>query len=449
MKWHHTILDEVVDFTNGGAWDQSEYTDEGIRVARVTNFINESIDLSDCKYLSHDSYSRYRKHELHEGDLVVATVGSHPSQPASAVGRPVRVPRSASGCLLNQNAVCIRPKRDNQLLKRYLFFFAKTDTFKHYILANARGAASQARMSIERMRQMPVMLPPIEMQRKIAGVLSAYDDLIENNTRRIAILEEMAQAIYREWFVNFRFPGHDKVKLINSPLGKIPEGWKPQTIGSTLDFHIGGGWGQDAADDEFTNPAFVIRGTDIPDARSLRVVECPLRLDTNSNIRTRKLRPNDLVFEVSGGSKGQPVGRCLFVSERLLKRFDGDVICASFCKVIRANSAILAPEILYHFLLESYTDGTIEQYEVQSTGIKNFKFTVFLESESLAVPPAQVQANFVGHVRPILDAVHALGKKNEILRNTRDLMLPKLISGQLDVEELDIETGEPLVEAEA
>jgi len=91
----------------------------------------------------------------------------------------------------------------------------------------------------------------------------------------------------------------------------------------------------------------------------------------------------------------------------------------------------------------------IEQYEVQSTGIKNFKFTVFLESESLAVPPAQVQANFVGHVRPILDAVHALGKKNEILRNTRDLMLPKLISGQLDVEELDIETGEPLVEAEA
>jgi type I restriction enzyme S subunit len=273
--------------------------------------------------------------------------------------------------------------------------------------------------------------------------------LIENNTRRIAILEQMAQSIYWEWFVNFRFPGHQNVKLVDTPLGKIPEGWKVETIGSTLDFHIGGGWGQETANDEFTNPAFVIRGTDIPDARSLRVVDCPLRFHTDSNIRTRKLRPNDLIFEVSGGSKGQPVGRCLFVSERLLKRFDSDVICASFCKVIRANPAILVPEILYHFLAECYTDGTIEQYEVQSTGIKNFKFMVFLESESLVVPVAEVQKNFVGHIRPILDAVHAFGKKNETLRQTRDLLLPKLISGQLDVEDLDIDTGEPLVEAEA
>jgi len=231
MNWRATILDEVVEFTNGGAWDQSEYTDEGIRVARVTNFVNESIDLSECKYLSHESFEKYQKHELHEGDLVVATVGSHPSQPASAVGRPIRVPRSASGCLLNQNAVCIRPKRNDELNQRFLFFFAKTDQFKQYILSNARGAANQARMSIERLRQMPLSLPPLTTQRKIAGILSAYDDLIENNTRRIAILEAMAQAIYREWFVEFRFPGHEKVKLVDSTLGKIPEGWKVSTLG--------------------------------------------------------------------------------------------------------------------------------------------------------------------------------------------------------------------------
>ena len=69
-------------------------------------------------------------------------------------------------------------------------------------------------------------MPPLPTQRKIASILSAYDDLIENNTRRIAILEEMAQAIYREWFVNFRFPGHENVKLVDSPLGQIPEGWE-------------------------------------------------------------------------------------------------------------------------------------------------------------------------------------------------------------------------------
>jgi type I restriction enzyme S subunit len=220
-----------------------------------------------------------------------------------------------------------------------------------------------------------------------------------------------------------------------------------QNIESTLSFQIGGGWGQEQASPEFPNPAFVIRGTDIPDARSLRVVNCPLRFHTDSNIRTRKLQANDLVFEVSGGSKGQPVGRCLFVSERLLRRFDNDLICASFCKLIRANTTVLASEILYHYVLDCYSNGTIEQYEVQSTGIKNFKFTVFIEKELLSIPPCNLQKAFVSNVRPILETIHIIGKKNEILRSTRDLLLPKLISGQLDVEDLDIDIGEQPVEA--
>ena len=126
MTWREMLLEDVAVFTNGGAWDQSEYTQDGIRVVRVTNFINNTIDLTDCKYLSLNSFERYKKHQLFEGDLVVATVGSHPSQPASAVGRPVRVPRSAHGCLLNQNAVCIRPSSALCLDQRFLFFFAKT-----------------------------------------------------------------------------------------------------------------------------------------------------------------------------------------------------------------------------------------------------------------------------------------------------------------------------------
>jgi type I restriction enzyme, S subunit len=314
-----------------------------------------------------------------------------------------------------------------------------------HIQSIAIGAAVPG-INLGLLKNLDVVLPPITVQRKVVGLLSAYDDLIENNIRRIAILEGVAQAVYREWFVGFRFPGHEKVKQVNSPLGRIPEGWKVQTIGSTLDFHIGGGWGQESSTSEFSNPAFVIRGTDIPEARSMKVADCPLRYHTDSNIRSRRLVANDLVFEVSGGSKGQPVGRCLFVSDRLLRRFDGDVICASFCKLIRANHSQLAPELLYQFLLQCYTDGTIEKYEVQSTGIKNFKFTVFLDSESLAVPPSKVQESFVTHVRPIMDAVHVLGKKTELLRSTRDLLLPKLISGQLDVEELDIDIGAAVTE---
>ena len=88
------------------------------------------------------------------------------------------------------------------------------------------GAAQPTDQRLRYLQAFEVRVPPLPTQRKIASILSAYDDLIENNTRRIAILEEMAQAIYREWFVNFRFPGHENVKLVDSPLGQIPEGWE-------------------------------------------------------------------------------------------------------------------------------------------------------------------------------------------------------------------------------
>ena len=106
------------------------------------------------------------------------------------------------------------------------------------------------------------------MQRRIAGTLSAYDELIENNQRRIQILETMARALYREWFVEFRFPGHENVPRVASSIGDIPEGWKVNPLESLMADYIGGGWGKETGDDKHTKPAWVIRGTDIPDARN-------------------------------------------------------------------------------------------------------------------------------------------------------------------------------------
>jgi len=103
--------------------------------------------------------------------------------------------------------------------------------FLYYRLAatklwNLRTGSAQAQITIERLKEYEVNVPPLSVQRRIAGILSAYDDLIENNQRRIKILEEMARSLYREWFVNFRVPGHEKVPLVDSPLGDIPIGWE-------------------------------------------------------------------------------------------------------------------------------------------------------------------------------------------------------------------------------
>lgn len=281
-----------------------------------------------------------------------------------------------------------------------------------------------------------VPVPPLDEQRRIASILSAYDDLIENNTRRIAILEEMARRIYEEWFVHFRFPDHERVRMVESELGPVPEGWTYELLGSLLSHHIGGGWGKDEVTPEHSVPAYVIRGTDIPDVRSGSLGRSPLRYHTASNFRSRQLKGQDIVFEVSGGSKDQPVGRAVLVPQALLDRAAAPVICASFCRLVRADPNKILPQLLFLHFQRIYSNREIMKYQTQSTGITNFKFTVFIEKEVVLRPAAEVQKKFSAVVAPMMALVDDLGATNTNLRTTRDLLLPKLISGELDVSEL-------------
>lgn len=327
---------------------------------------------------------------------------------------------------------------------RYLYYTVTHQAFTDYLTNNAKGAAYPA-VDADTIGRAEIWLPPLPTQHKIAGILSTYDDLIENNLRRIKILEEMARLMYREWFVNFRFPGHEKVKMVDSELGMIPEGWEVRPLASLLIGHIGGGWGKDIEEERHTEAAWVIRGTDIPNAHYCDFSKVPYRYHTASNLRSRRLKPGDIVFEVSGGSKGQPLGRALYVSVELLLAFRGDsVICASFCKRIQPDTEKYASELLYLSFLEAYESGEIEQFQVQSTGISNFKWSDYISQVNRCVPSIALQEHFRDLVAPLFSEISTLGHKNTTLRHTRDLLLPKLISGELDISELDINTGEEL-----
>jgi type I restriction enzyme S subunit len=168
------------------------------------------------------------KYKLQTGDTIIQTVGSWPRNPNSVVGKVIKVPSKASGALLNQNAVKISPAKT--LDRSFIFYLLKSNIFRDFIIGCAQGAANQASITLDDIRNFSFWLPPLPIQRKIAAFLSAYDDLIENNTQRIKILEEMAQALYHEWFVKFRFPGHEKVRMVGWELGKIPEGWEVKNL---------------------------------------------------------------------------------------------------------------------------------------------------------------------------------------------------------------------------
>ena len=200
--------------------------------------------------------------------------------------------------------------------------------------------------------------------------------------------------------------------------------------------HIGGGWGKEIADEDHTEAAWVIRGTDIPNARSCQVASVPHRFHTVSNIRSRRLQVGDIVFEVSGGSKGQPVGRTLLVTPQFLSAFGDDaVMCASFCKRVRPDTAGYGSELLYLSLLEGYESGEIEQFQVQSTGISNFKWTEYIAKTKRVIPPEPLRVRFRERVAPLFSQIATLGLQIHNLRSTRDLLLPRLLSGQVNLAE--------------
>jgi type I restriction enzyme S subunit len=428
QEWVQTKLGSVATFTNGGAWNASEYVDSGIPVVRVTDCQNGTVDVSACKYLSEAAYAKYRKHVITEGDLIVATVGSHPTQPGSVVGRPVVVPREAGGALLNQNAVCIRPLENSMLDKHFLSNFAKSPSFGKYIIACARGSANQVRMSIGLLRDMPIELPPFSTQRKIAAILSAYDYLIENNLRRIKILEEMAQNIYREWFVKFRFPGHQQTRFVDSPLGMIPEGWEVVSLENVCS-RITDGSHYSPKTTDFGYPMASVKdmhdwGINIDTCRTISEEEFQNLVRNDC-----KMCKDDVLI----AKDGSYLKHC-FVVEK-----DFDVALLSSIAILRPNKQI-NPHVLAMTLREPNMKTRMTGF-VSGAALPRIILQAFRQFQ-IVLPHIALQERWAASAEPGIQLCWRLLSANANLRRTRDLLLPRLISGQVDVSELDIAVPE-------
>lgn len=162
-------------------------------------------------------------------------------------------------------------------------------------------------------------------------------------------------------------------------------------FGDLVEYSIGGGWGTDEAEADSSAIGYVIRGTDIPRVALGDVSTVPLRFHKTSNLASRVLKPGDIVFEVSGGSKDQPVGRALQITDEVLAKFDHPVMCASFCKLVRLDQAKAEPGYIFRTLKAAYVDGRLGTFQVQSTGIANFKWKPFLEHFEVDLPERSVQ----------------------------------------------------------
>ncbi|MGC8758258.1 MAG: hypothetical protein ACP5QX_07465, partial [Caldisericaceae bacterium] len=212
---------------------------------------------------------------------------------------------------------------------------------------------------------------------------------------------------------------------------EIPKGWKTCSLRFAVIYYIGGGWGEEKKFKDSVE-AYVIRGTDIPFIKDGNVSSVPLRYHKNSNYKVRQLKDKDIILEISGGSKGQPVGRVALINSLLLQQLNNHAICASFCKLIRLKDEF-SPYYIYLLLNDIYYSENILRYQLQSTGISNFNFEFFLDDVKILLLPDKIKTKFDLILELLFNKISFNGNQARILSQIRDALLPKLMSGKIRV----------------
>jgi type I restriction enzyme S subunit len=300
----------------------------------------------------------------------------------------------------SDNTIVAKPQNDNFDI-RFLYYLLWDLNLNKYA-----GGAAQPLVTQTVLKQVEAFSPPLETQNKIASVLSTYDDLIENNTKRIKILEEMAQAIYREWFVNFRFPGHEKVKMVGSSLGEIPDGWGTSTLSDLCHITMG-----QSPKSEFYNE----EGEGLPFHQG--VADYGARFPSDRiycKVENRIAEAGDILFSVRA-----PVGRLNITTKKIVI---GRGLCGIRSKT--GQQAFIFQQLVDQFKEEDQMGGGTIFKSVTKQDVFGIK---------MITPSAELIEAFETIVNPIFRDLEVLTNKNKNLRQTRDLLLPKLISGQMEI----------------
>jgi type I restriction enzyme S subunit len=268
------------------------------------------------------------------------------------------------------------------------------------------------------LRQVEVPLPPLPTQRKIGAIISAYDDLIENNNRRIRLLEELAQRIYREWFVDFRYPGHEYVALVDSECGPLPEGWEwlPASEAVTINPKV-------AVDRAAIRP-FIPMTSLCEDGMHVTAIE------QRAGSSGAKFENGDTLFA--------RITPCLENGKTAyVQCLDDGQVASGSTEFIVLRPRRVGPEFTYLLARSEQFRSHALKSMSGATGRQRVRYECF-GSLNVPVPSEPVLRSFAALARPLFQFASAVVRTNKSLRAARALLRPRLMSGEVDVTALDI-----------
>ena len=395
--WNKDKLKNITKKIGSGATPtggKGAYKKQGISLIRSMNVYDFYFNDKDLAFINEKQAAKLNNVTVQEKDVLLNITGA-------SVARCCMVPNKILPARVNQHVSIVRADNIN-VDSKFLFYSLVSPKNKSELLAISQAGATREALTKERIEEFEISLPPhITTQRKIAFILSNYDDLIENNNRRIKILEEMAQAIYKEWFIDFNFPGYEDVEFEDSELGRKPKRWEIKTLGSFIAIPKG----------KNITKKTIKEGT-IP------VVAGGITPAYYHN------KPNAKSPVITISASGANAGYVKLYQEN---------IWASDCSYI--DNSVTDFVYFYYLLL---TTRQTEVTRLQRGAAQPHVYPKdLMELKTIEIPDHLIE-KFEVITIPLFDLLSNLKKKNSNLTKTRDMLLPKLISGEVDVSILEI-----------
>jgi len=379
-------------------------TDSGVRLVTAKVVKGGQIHDEPAEYIAADFYDEWMRRGLPQKLDVLLTT-------EAPLGE-VAILRDDARIALAQRIILLRAK-PGLLDPLYLFYALQSDFGQGELKARASGTTVLGIKQSE-LRKVRVPVFPLPIQQRIAGILSAYDDLIENSQRRIKILESMARALYREWFVHFRFPGHENHPRVASPLGEIPQGWEVKRITNAVQVN------PRVVVPRVGEKPFVPMGCLSNDSMLITDIESR---DGNSGA---KFQNGDTLFA--------RITPCLENGKTGYVQFLPDASSVAFgsTEFIVLRSVSLTPEFVYCLARSDEFRGVAIKSMSGASGRQRVQEKCF-DDFQIAQPPWALLEKFSAIVAPGFRLIYSLHLQIQNLRRTRDMLLPRLLSGQVEL----------------
>lgn len=396
---------DIIDGDRGKNYpNQNEFASEGhCLFLSATNVTKSGFDFSDCQFISEQKDAALRKGKLHRGDVVLTTRGTIGN---SAYYSDVI---QYDHMRINSGMVILRCDTEN-ILPVYLYHFLRSPSFSGQV-NSLRSGVAQPQLPIRDMKKIRLPLPSVKVQSQISSVLSAYDDLIENNRRRIQLLEQAARLLYKEWFVHLRFPGHEHTKIIDG----VPEGWERKYVPEVIDI----------------NPTEKVqKGTAIRYVPMAGLSTTDMTIDlTESEVRTTstsvRYRNGDvLLARITPCLENGKTGFVNFLA--------ADEIACGSTEFIVLRGRLVSPYFTYCLARTHAFRETAIKSMIGSSGRQRVQPVCFDEFV-VGLPKKVIREQFDSAVSPLFHQIATLVRQSDQLARARDLLLPKLMNGEVAV----------------